>query len=140
MRRSRLTRADQKLGSLVSVSLMDAQAGLRRIGLQVKGGGLCRPLLLVGQPSEAGSEGVGYAELHDDLAVVQGLFSLDTRVSPLLPIAALRIRQKIIGPANDESPRESIGLATISRSNISVYLAVTDLQSIRQFEVTSIDT
>ena len=42
-----------------------AQPGLGRIGLQVKGGGLGRPLLLVGQPAETRRERVGDAELHE---------------------------------------------------------------------------
>jgi hypothetical protein len=33
-------------------------------GLQVEGGGLGRPLLVVGKPGKAGGEGIGYAELH----------------------------------------------------------------------------
>ena len=34
------------------------------VGLQVKGSGLSRPLLFVGESGEAGGEGVSYAELH----------------------------------------------------------------------------
>ena len=37
------------------------------VGLQVEGCGFGRPLLVVGQLSEAGSERVGYAELHGSL-------------------------------------------------------------------------
>lgn len=40
------------------------------IRLQVEGGGPGRPLLVVGQPGEAGSEGVGYAELQNRLMLL----------------------------------------------------------------------
>ena len=42
------------------------KTGVREVGLEVKGSGLSRPLMLVGKPCQAGCKGVGYAELHDD--------------------------------------------------------------------------
>ena len=43
---------------------MQAEGGMSNVGLEIEGGGLRRPLLVVGHPGEAGSERVGYAELH----------------------------------------------------------------------------
>ena len=43
---------------------VQAEARIGDVGLQVKSSGLSRPLLFVGEAGEAGSERVGYAELH----------------------------------------------------------------------------
>lgn len=53
---------------------MHAQAGLGRIGLQVKGGGLDGPLLIIRQAAEAGGERVGDAELHEIPTTIKPLF------------------------------------------------------------------
>ena len=46
------------------VYAVQAEARVGDVGLQGKGRGLRRPLLLVGEPGEAGGESVSYAELH----------------------------------------------------------------------------
>ena len=43
---------------------VQAEARVRQIGLQVEGGSFGRLLLLVREPGQAGSERIGYAELH----------------------------------------------------------------------------
>ena len=43
---------------------VQAEARVGDVGLQVKGGGLGRLLMFIGEPGEAGSEGVGYADVH----------------------------------------------------------------------------
>ena len=43
---------------------VQTQAGTGCVGLEVEGSGLRRPLLVIGQPGQAGGERVGYAELH----------------------------------------------------------------------------
>ena len=53
-----------EIGVLGVGQFMHAQSGLRRIGLQVKGRGLDRFLLLIGQPPEAGGKGVCDAKVH----------------------------------------------------------------------------
>ena len=45
------------MGALAPVVPVEAKAGMGYAGLQVEGGGLGRPLLVVGRPGKAGGEG-----------------------------------------------------------------------------------